>query len=366
MRNSLSRSVEWLEQVLNLRALALVLVAVVLSAGAAAQTSAPAASEVKISEFVEQDFPLPTTIEARQRPADDAPVLARLRQGMSLRIKGIVDGNNWLQVALPDGRVGYVHASDIPAVLTSTAPTPGAPTQSGAAVTATGAAPPPPAAAPSAVESAAPPPDQAANQNTESTATAELPPLIQFSPVDQAMKVGHDTSVFVAPNRDAPQIYGVHAGVVVEVVAVSNDKAWAWVATENSDPAYIAMTDLTPATPEEIQAVVAEFPPTISGRATVAATTSALRIGDRELDLYGLEGLGPPFTQQLQALIDRLGRTLACERKGSEYVCQTSSKHDIAEEALRSGIARPDASASPDYVKAAEEARTAKRGTWAN
>jgi len=341
-------------------AAALVLTAV-LGASAPAQTAAPPAAEtpaVKIVEFVEQDYPLPTTIEARQGPADDAPVLVRLRQGMSLKVKGVVEGNAWLQVALPDGRTGYVHAADIPAVLASTAP-PASPSQPASPATVS-------AQSPASPSSAATPSDQGTNANTESTVTAELPPAIQFTNVDQAMKVEHDTSVFVAPTRDAPQIYGVHSGVVVEVVAISSDKAWAWVSTENSDPAYIAMSDLTTATPEDVQRVAAEFPQAISGRATVTAMTSALRVGEHELDLYGLEGLGPPFTQQLQTLIDRHGRDLHCQRKGAEYVCQTSGKLDIAEEALRSGLAKPGAAATPDYVKAAEEARNAKRGTWAN
>ena len=342
---------------------AALLFAALANMGAVAQTAAPSTEEapaVKIIEFVEQDFPLPATIEAREHPADDAAVLVRLRQGMSLKVKGVVEGDAWLQVQLPDGRVGYVHAADIPAVLSSSAPAPTAAPQPSSAPAAASTEAPAPA------PSGATAPDQAANENTESTATAELPPTIQFSPVDQAMKVAHDTSVFLAPSRDAPQMYGVRAGTVVEVVALSNDKEWAWVTTESSDPAYVAMTDLTPATPEEVQRVAAEFPQTVSGRATVLATTSALKVGEHELELFGVEGLGPPFTQQLQSLIERHGRSLQCARKGAEYVCLTSGKLDVAEEALRNGIARPDATASPDYVKAADEARSAKRGTWAN
>jgi endonuclease YncB( thermonuclease family) len=102
----------------------------------------PGAGNVALA--VNQTMEMDGTADARALPLADAPILARLHKGTPILVIGVLAGNLWLEVELPDQRAAYVPAAALPAALS-----PGtAPAVSPQAVT-----PPPESAPPPAVSS---------------------------------------------------------------------------------------------------------------------------------------------------------------------------------------------------------------------
>jgi len=187
----------------------------------------------RLVELMNQDYPVARTVDALEAPIVGAATLIRVHEGAAVRVVGVLEGNAWYQIELPDGRQAFVPADAIPA---ATAPS--------------DAATAPPPAAKSVVEptvaapDAAPPPSTGGADDTETTPVAAT---TEFEAADQAFTVVSRTPVFVAPNEKAPQEYMVDPGRVVEVIAKSKDGAWAWTTTADGSPAYLLMSDLAPA-----------------------------------------------------------------------------------------------------------------------
>jgi hypothetical protein len=200
----------------------------------------PDASAVKIVELVNMPYSLAQPAEVVDRPMTDGKFLTHVRQGASVTVLGIVDGNAWLQIALPGNQIGYIPASAIPGVLSDETKAPAAPAQPAAPPVA--AAPPAPAMPPADVASAQPPPPAAPVDGTEPPPPSDL---VDFQSVDRQLNVVQATGLYLAPNEHAPQAYMVKVGTQVEVIAVSKDGKWGWVNVSDGTPAYLKLTDLS-------------------------------------------------------------------------------------------------------------------------
>ena len=98
----------------------------------------------RVIEWIGQPFAFAETTSVLTMPDPASPVLARIRAGMTIEVVGLMEGNVWLRVRLPDDSVGYAKATSIPSVLGAVPP-----------VAAPPAAMPPPPVAISATPSAA-------------------------------------------------------------------------------------------------------------------------------------------------------------------------------------------------------------------
>jgi hypothetical protein len=188
---------------------------------------APAPRQIHLGELIGLKYPLAKTIAVLASPDIGAPTITRIRQGSDVMVTGVVDGEGWYQLALPDQQLGYVEASAIPAASAPPAPaaTQAMPTQQA----------PAPAAptAPPAADPGVPP-------------LVQLPPVVDFADAHEVRQVVNPTAVYLKPDRLAPQAYPVGPGRQVYVIARSRDGNWAWVDTADNAPAYIPMSDLGP------------------------------------------------------------------------------------------------------------------------
>lgn len=199
---------------------------------------------VKIVEMINKPYTLGQTTEVLDRPMDAGRSLMRIRQGGSVTIMGIVEGDAWLQVALPKDQVGYIPSATIPGILSDEAPK---------------AAPPPAVAStPAPVQPAVPPAAAAPPDSAPASADdgPEAPPpadLVDFQAVDRQLSVAQATGLYLAPNDRAPQAYTVKPGTQVEIIAVSKDGKWGWVNVSDGTPAYLKLADLNGASAQPNQ-----------------------------------------------------------------------------------------------------------------
>jgi endonuclease YncB( thermonuclease family) len=99
--------------------------------------------------------------------------------------------------------------------------------------------------------------------------------------------------------------------------------------------------------------------PVVRNTATVVADGHAYA-------LDGLQGLGAPYTGQLQGYVAANGDTLSCQPQpaSGRYVCVLGDGTDIAKVALVNGAARVTADAPDAYRLQQHEALTNQRGYW--
>ena len=329
-------------------------------AASPAATPAPAAdqggTQIKIVDFVEKTYPVVRDTEALGSPASGAPLVARLRQDVPIKVVGVVEGMEWLQVELPDKRIAFVPVDAVPAATSA----PAGPATSRETAEASPAEPPasgnstsPPSAQTAALPPQAAPDAAAVREEPEST--EPLPEPVEFQDDSQSLYVLKRTGVFVEPSSAAPQAYLVDRGTAVESIAKTKDGKWAWVTTEDGRPAFIAMADLAPSAP---------LPDDVSGVAQVV-DTATIKIGTQKIALFGIEGIGGVYSKQLQSLIDVKGKKLDCRRTDEKYVCDLPGGLDVGEAAILNGAARPGPDASPEYLQKAAAAKAAGRGIWA-
>jgi len=205
---------------------------------------------VRIVELVNKPYSVGQTTEVFDRPMASGKFLTRVRQGGSVTVLGIVDGNGWLQIGLPGNQVGYIPAATVPGVLgdqapkVAVAPQPAAPTPAPAAQ--------PPAPAPSQPPADTPPAPAQADAPAQPGDTAsnepEAPPpddMVDFQTVDRQASVLQATGLYLAPNERAPQALQMQPGQKVEIIAVSKDGKWGWVNVSDGTPAYLKLADLS-------------------------------------------------------------------------------------------------------------------------
>jgi hypothetical protein len=195
----------------------------------------PVDAPAKIVELIDKPYTLAQTTDVFDAPKSGGQILLRIRQGASVMVLGIVDGDTWLQIALPDKRIAYIPAATIPGMLSDTQPKALAPAP---ADTAPATPPAPASATPSA------PAADSADSGPEPPPPADL---VDFQSIDKAFNVAQATGLYLAPNEHAPQAYVVQPGTKVEVIAVSKDGQWAWVNVTDGAPAYLKLIDLTEA-----------------------------------------------------------------------------------------------------------------------
>ncbi len=98
-------------------------VCVALNSAALAQT--PAAPAPKVTEWINRTVSAPQTIQVQKTPASGSPTIGSLAKGASVLVLGVVEGGEFLQIRLPDGRtLGYVPRPALAASLQPPAPPP--------------------------------------------------------------------------------------------------------------------------------------------------------------------------------------------------------------------------------------------------
>ncbi len=194
--------------------------------------AAPAPRPVHLAELIGMKYPVANTIEVLAAPEAGAASITRIRQGSDVMVTGVVDGEGWYQVALPDQQRGYVRVADIPA---ASAPAPPA--------AAAAASPAMPAQAVMAAPAPAEPPTPPA-PDTGEPPLVQIPPVVDFDEAHEVRQVVNPTAVYLKPDRLAPEAYPVEAGRQVYVIALSKDGNWAWVDTADDAPAYIPLADI--------------------------------------------------------------------------------------------------------------------------
>jgi len=109
------------------------LAGLVLAGSVVAQSPKP----VRIIEWVNRDLTVTRSVDVRLVPEPDAEMAGKLRQGAVVRVLGVVAGEAFLQVRLPDGQtLGYIPRDVMTASVAAAPPSPAR------------REPPPPAAAP--------------------------------------------------------------------------------------------------------------------------------------------------------------------------------------------------------------------------
>jgi hypothetical protein len=205
--------------------------------------------QVKLVEMIGMKYPMGQTAEAVDAPAAGAVTITRVRQGSDVQVMGVVEGDAYYQIELPDHRLAYVPVGAIPEAATP----PAAPAAAAAppAPAAQAAIQPAPAPAPAAIQPAPAP----AAQPVPAVATAappvpepgdEGPPVVTFADANDVMRVINASAVYLKPDRQAPTAYPVDPGTPVYVIARSTDGNWAWVETADNAEAYMPMSDLGP------------------------------------------------------------------------------------------------------------------------
>ncbi len=101
----------------------------------------------------------------------------------------------------------------------------------------------------------------------------------------------------------------------------------------------------------------------LSGTVEKVIDTGTLEIEGETIMLAGVQGLGSPYRDQLAKFIEEQGSQIRCTATGERHVCFVGNI-DLALAALTNGAARLATGATPQYQKAAEEARRHHRGVF--
>jgi hypothetical protein len=185
---------------------------------------------VKIVELIGKPFTLAQTTDVLDRPMPDGRFVIRIRQGATITVLGVVDGDSWLQVALSKDQLGYIPSAAIPEVSSDGTPK---------------AAPAPVVSAPPAATAPPSTPPPATGASADDGPEAPAPSdLVDFQAVDRQVSVVQATGLYLAPNEHAPQAYIVKPGTQVEIIAVSKDGKWGWVNVSDGAPAYLKLADV--------------------------------------------------------------------------------------------------------------------------
>jgi endonuclease YncB( thermonuclease family) len=104
-------------------------------------------------------------------------------------------------------------------------------------------------------------------------------------------------------------------------------------------------------------------PVELSGTVEKVIDTGTLEIQGETIMLAGVQGLGSPYRDQLAKFIEEQGSHIRCTATGERHVCFVGNI-DLALAALTNGAARLAIDATPQYQKAAEEARRHHRGIF--
>lgn len=279
-------------------------------------------AQVKIVDFIQQSYPVAIDgTDVREAPDASSSSIARLRQGITINVLGIVDGNAWLQVEMPDKRIGYVAAAAIP----------------GATVASAGK----PAAAPAG------------------TAPADNAQL-EFAADTNILRVASATKAYIAPSDTAPNFYTLGLGTRVQTAAKSNNSAWVVVMTEDGRAAFLRTADLVALRSD---GTGDGLPASVSGQAKVIDTATLL-VNDQTVYLSGVKGCSGTYASQMQGLIDSKGQAVDCQRHGEDYVCLVSGGLDLARTSLYNGGSKASDSATDDYRQQEAHAKSAKLGVW--
>jgi len=101
----------------------------------------------------------------------------------------------------------------------------------------------------------------------------------------------------------------------------------------------------------------------LAGAVEKVIDTGTLKVQGETIMLAGVQGLGSPYRDQLAKFIEEQGSEIRCTATGERHVCFVGNI-DLALAALTNGAARLATDATPQYQKAAEEARRHHRGIF--
>lgn len=385
--------------------IAVILLILIAGGGGAAYFFLASDASPKIVEFIGRQQRVLADGDAVDAPRDGATVIARLQKDMLIDSVGVVEGDKWVQVTLPDKRTAFfpiaglgAKPADTQTASLPTTGTTGVTTQSG-----------PTDQAPAAGQTmgqttgqttgttTGPAPDQTGTTPAQPAGTTQSgqagtapPPLeetatVEFDEIASVYSVAKTTAVYIEPNIHAPQKYQIEPGTSVPAIQRSKDGVWVMASTEDGDPAYLLVADLGPeqqgkavagaeadpnAAGGDPNAAPANGAPAngatadaVDGKATVV-TTGDLQINGQDVMLAGVSGEGSPYAEQLQKLISSAGGAVHCVRQATGYQCKMSNGLDVALSALFNGGARPTADAPETYQSQAKAAQLAHRGVW--
>ncbi len=124
--------------------------------------------------------------------------------------------------------------------------------------------------------------------------------------------------------------------------------------SETQPKAVAAAKPLAPSEPQ---------PEEVAGRVEQVIDTGTLKIEGETIHLAGITGLGSPYRDQLQKFIEEQGKEIRCTPSGTRHICFVKNV-DLALAALTNGAARLAEGATPQYQRAAEDARRNRRGIF--
>jgi hypothetical protein len=124
---------------------------------------------------------------------------------------------------------------------------------------------------------------------------------------------------------------------------------------------YPPPTSLPPAASS---AIPQQPTPDLVGSVDQILDSSALIVGGRIVNLFGIRGEEGRAARSMQRYLESEGNVVKCFARGEAYLCLANGQ-DVAEHAVRQGWARVRQGAPPQYAEGEQAARRARIGIWA-
>jgi endonuclease YncB( thermonuclease family) len=103
----------------------------------------------------------------------------------------------------------------------------------------------------------------------------------------------------------------------------------------------------------------------LTGKVSSIRDTATLIVDGKTVKLFGVEGRGAPYIQDLQRYVARFEGKVKCKPKKKKYNCFVGPKSDdIARAAILNGIAAAAPDAPPAYRDAQAQAQLGQKGMW--
>ena len=176
-----------------------VLVLVALGAAVVLHVSpfSPSGASTRVVDFIDREYPITDASGASVfgKPDEQSPVIAKVRQGVAIKVIGLIEGNRWVSVELPDKRQAFLLASTF-------------------------------------------------GLGDSTATTVNAPATVEFIAHDAIFVCGVVSNVFAGPSTEAPVYYTLQPNVIFHAEAQSKDGKWVVSMTEDGRAAYIQQANL--------------------------------------------------------------------------------------------------------------------------
>jgi hypothetical protein len=211
---------------------------------------------------------------------------------------------------------------------------------------------------------------------------AQMPAMPQVAPYSAPKSLWASKAVTLRamPNESAAEVGHLKAGDQVTALGKVQGESWVQI-QRSSGPAYAYEPALSASKPsastvpsDASQGTTSASLPSdaksnirsISGQPSVLDTAN-LVVQNQIVSLFGIEGLGAPYDNEIGNYIRAQGDTVQCTPQGAgKYICLLPSGIDVARAALTNGAARTTSEAPSDYVHDQEDAQQHHLGVWAS